>query len=189
MGPSPPSPESGQAHISLVMALNFNFILQRGGGWDSGKQLPGPHPRGFEGSSLKFGRPFGALFHDLIIAALARGRPGTLLPCHGPFSFRCSYRGGVFCPEVSRPSFRGPPAPPRPPSAHQFNRTPLHDAALYGHLSVVQWLLEKGAEVDAKDNVRGDPTGQGDPEGVGKGLWGPSPPHLERNCSSPSPGP
>ena len=37
----------------------------------------------------------------------------------------------------------------------------------------MQWLLEKGAEVAAKTAVRGDPTGQGDPEGVGKGLWGP----------------
>ena len=54
---------------------------------------------------------------------------------------------------------------------------------------MVQWLLEKGAEVDAKDRVRGDPMGQGDPEGVGEGLWGALPPHLERNCSSPSPGP
>jgi len=37
---------------------------------------------------------------------------------------------------------------------------------------VVQWLLEKGAEVDAKNRVRGDPMGQGDPEGLEKGLWG-----------------
>ncbi len=39
----------------------------------------------------------------------------------------------------------------------------------------MQWLLEKGAEVDAKDKVRGDPTEHGDPEGVGKGRWGPHP--------------
>ena len=40
---------------------------------------------------------------------------------------------------------------------------------------MVQWLLEKGAEVAAKNRVRGDPMGQGDPEGVGKGFWGASP--------------
>ena len=39
----------------------------------------------------------------------------------------------------------------------------------------MQWLLEKGAEVDAKDVVRGDPTGQGGPEELEKGLWGDHP--------------
>ncbi len=28
MGPSPPSPEAGQEHISLVMALHFNFAYR-----------------------------------------------------------------------------------------------------------------------------------------------------------------
>ena len=39
----------------------------------------------------------------------------------------------------------------------------------------MQWLLEKGAEVDAKTTVRGDPMGQGDPEGVEEGLRGTHP--------------
>ena len=213
MGLSPPSPEAGQAHISLVMALHFNFVLQRGGGWNFGKQLPGPHPRGLEGSSLEFGRPFGAPFYHGTVAALARGPPNTHLPGHGFSLLFAPTGGGGFCPEASRPSPRGPPDPPqppthpltpsppplaltppspphrpRPPSAHQSNATPLHYAARWGHLSVVQWLLEKGAEVAAKSTVRGDPTGQGDPGGVGEGHWGAS--TLRRRASfPPSPGP
>ena len=37
----------------------------------------------------------------------------------------------------------------------------------------MQLLLEKGAEMAAKTVVRGDPTGKGDPEGMGEGRWGP----------------
>ena len=32
--------------------------------------------------------------------------------------------------------------------------TPLHYAALYGHLVVVRLLLERGADKEAKSNVR-----------------------------------
>lgn len=35
-------------------------------------------------------------------------------------------------------------------------RTPLHEAALYGHLEITRLLIERGADVNAK-NVRGEP--------------------------------
>ena len=53
---------------------------------------------------------------------------------------------------------------------------------------MVQWLLEKGAEVAAKATVRGDPTGQGDPEGWGRASGG-STPAPARNCFPPKPWP
>jgi ankyrin repeat protein len=37
-----------------------------------------------------------------------------------------------------------------PPGAHSHS-TPLHQAALAGHLSVVQLLVERGANLDMKD--------------------------------------
>jgi hypothetical protein len=38
-------------------------------------------------------------------------------------------------------------------SAHHGNLTPLHCATIYWHLSVVELLVVKGAEVEAKDVV------------------------------------
>jgi len=32
-----------------------------------------------------------------------------------------------------------------------FNRTPLHQAAVCGHLSVVEYLINQKAEIDSKD--------------------------------------
>ena len=40
--------------------------------------------------------------------------------------------------------------------APQFGSTPLHDAAVRGHASVVEQLLAAGAAVDAKSEVRGE---------------------------------
>uniref|UniRef100_A0A1X7SQL4 Uncharacterized protein n=1 Tax=Amphimedon queenslandica TaxID=400682 RepID=A0A1X7SQL4_AMPQE len=34
-----------------------------------------------------------------------------------------------------------------------FNRTPLHEAAVYNRSDAVQWLLSKGATVDSRDDV------------------------------------
>lgn len=39
-----------------------------------------------------------------------------------------------------------------------MNRTPLHLAALHGHLQVVQLLVQKGADINAKDNDYSTPT-------------------------------
>ena len=36
---------------------------------------------------------------------------------------------------------------------HQDGDTPLLVAAKHGHLSVVEYLLERGADIEAKDNV------------------------------------
>ena len=36
----------------------------------------------------------------------------------------------------------------------QYGNTPLHLAARYGHLEVAQLLLERGADKEAKANVR-----------------------------------
>ena len=36
----------------------------------------------------------------------------------------------------------------------QSGKTPLHDAAICGYLDIVQLLLERGADKEAKDNVR-----------------------------------
>ena len=33
-----------------------------------------------------------------------------------------------------------------------FNRTPLHYAAYNGHLSVVEYLVNQKADIDARDN-------------------------------------
>ena len=36
---------------------------------------------------------------------------------------------------------------------HQLGYTPLIYAAMFGHLPVVEYLLEKGADLEAKNNV------------------------------------
>ena len=35
----------------------------------------------------------------------------------------------------------------------QFHLTPLHSAAISGHTDIVKILIEKGADVNAKDDV------------------------------------
>jgi len=34
-----------------------------------------------------------------------------------------------------------------------FQWSPLHYSARYGHLSVVEYLIKNGADINAKDNV------------------------------------
>eukprot|EP00966_Prymnesium_polylepis_P239421 5536821-Prymnesium_polylepis.1 len=50
---------------------------------------------------------------------------------------------------------------PRPRPRSQYQRTPLHCAAQGGHAEVAQALLAAGANVDAKDRVRGGAVGKG----------------------------
>ena len=46
------------------------------------------------------------------------------------------------------------PAPLSSPLPLQDSRTALHNAALNGHLESVRLLLDRGADKEAKDNVR-----------------------------------
>ena len=44
--------------------------------------------------------------------------------------------------------------PPPPPLLSQRKYTALHYSAMHGHDPVVELLLEAGAKIEAKDNVR-----------------------------------
>ena len=39
---------------------------------------------------------------------------------------------------------------------HQYGKTPLILAAIRGHLPMVEYLLEKGADIEAKDRLVSD---------------------------------
>ena len=91
--------------------------------------------------------------------ALARGRPGVDLLWCSWAALGSPYRGCFIPPSRLPPSLT--------PSAHQYDQTPLHLAALNGHLSVIELLVAKGAEVEAKDRVS---------EGPGWDSEGPYPP-------------
>ena len=39
--------------------------------------------------------------------------------------------------------------------SYQDGRTALHNAAMYGHIDVARLLLDRGANVNIKDNVSG----------------------------------
>ena len=41
----------------------------------------------------------------------------------------------------------------------QLGKTPLHDAADKGHIAIAALLVEKGADVNAMDDVSGDSVG------------------------------
>ena len=46
----------------------------------------------------------------------------------------------------------------------KVDRTPLHVAAQEGHLEIVNLLVRNGADIDAKDMVRGSAIDKSEPE-------------------------
>ena len=62
------------------------------------------------------------------------------------------------------------PVVPWPPFPQDDGSTPLHYACDGGHAAVIEVLLARGANLEAKDNVSGTP--EGDPRGgMGGGDW------------------
>ena len=118
--------------------------LGLGGLFDALRSTRGPKP-----PSPDAGKPLRSLIEGSLMS-LSLQRKAVLAT--RPFPRPPGPPPGPRVAPLTRPRY---PLPSLPASAHQTNRSPLMIAASEGHTGVVEMLLDKRAEVDTRDKVRG----------------------------------